>query len=278
LFFYTLLYLTILAIFYAFENETRFPDTLFAFLLAFLLVLPIWCMSWCYSRIRPQEFTDEEIEQIIEDRMPFDTKDDDWDEQYSSDEEHQPAKSALEFEADGDFAPPEIISGFGQENINNDDLQRIFTDIDEEVDYLEDNYMPEETNWDMKKQKNYKSKKLLGLIKEHENNTDESSLSSQEDRRGFEQEKLQSHWPMARDAQHLGFIPVNENEEYDVKLANEVRLQKDNETLYYDKTKMNNKNKDNNNNNKANVSSNLDEKNKNKKNTSVIKKSWFNIC
>merc|ERR1712176_1490079 len=42
-----------------------------------------------------------------------------------------------------------------------------------------------------------------------------SSIDSYEERRGFEGQTYTSHFNQARDAEKLGFIPVNEDEEYD---------------------------------------------------------------
>lgn len=84
---YTLLFCFLLAIFYANEDETRFSDVFYAFLIAFLTILPIWLLSWCISLIRPHDWTEQDFDEIIEDRMPFDTKDNRWDDEYSSEDE-----------------------------------------------------------------------------------------------------------------------------------------------------------------------------------------------
>merc|ERR1712190_346512 len=178
-FFYCLLFMWQIAWFYGKETETVFPDTIFAFLIAFETILPIWMCSWCISKIRPADFSDEEIE-----------------------------------EGGGLFAPPQIIEGGDIEQVANWDILRIYTDIDEEIEFLEENYMPDEMKWHKKKRKKYNLQKV-GYVPMDGSDAYLSSIESYEERRGFEGLNEVSHWHHARDAADLGFIPVNEDEEYD---------------------------------------------------------------
>merc|ERR1712228_519825 len=114
----------------------------------------------------------------------------------------------------GLFAPPQIIEGGDNEQENNWDILRIYTDIDEEVEYLEENYMPDEMKWHKKKRKAYNLQKV-GYVPMDNSDDSASSIESYEERRGFEGQSNVSHWHQARDAAELGFIPVNEEEEYD---------------------------------------------------------------
>jgi len=224
---YCLLFMTLLAIFYAREDETRFSDVLYAILIAFLTILPIWLLSWCISKTRPNELTDEEIDDIIEQRMHFDTRNHEWEEQYYSDEDgiFEDQKADLSDSEEGLFAAPDaaILSGLEHEFKNSDDLQRIYTDIDEEEAYLEEHFMPEEYIWnDDTKLKAVNPSKLYKNV---EKSDDESSLASDEERRGFEGLNYHSHYQMARDAENMGFIPMNENEEFDNDASNLLNKQ-----------------------------------------------------
>eukprot|EP01083_Nonionella_stella_P140607 431489_1 len=211
---YCLLFLFQLAWFYGKEHETAFPDTLFAFLIAFETILPIWCCAWCISKIRPHEFTDEEIDELVNDQMPIITKDQKWEDEYESDVEHGGAEEMDEGdEAGGFFAIPEIHES-PPERQNNWDILRVYTDIDEEMEFLEENYMPDENKWHKKKRKTYPLEKV-GYEPMESDEESLSSLESHEERRGFEGQNLPSHYGQARDAAKLGFIPVNEEEEYD---------------------------------------------------------------
>merc|ERR1712154_689334 len=99
----------------------------------------------------------------------------------------------------------------GQEN--NWDISRIYTDIDE-IEFLEENYMPDEMKWHKKKRKKYNLQKV-GYVPMDGSYASLTSIESYEERRGFEGQNEVSHWHQARDAAELGFIPVNEDEEYD---------------------------------------------------------------
>merc|ERR1711933_490344 len=103
------------------------------------------------------------------------------------------------------------------EQDNNWDILRIYTDIDEEIEFLEENYMPSEHKWHKKKRKAYNLQKVGYVPMNGGNGSDDSasSIESYEERRGFEGQNYVSHWHQARDAAELGFIPVNEDEEYD---------------------------------------------------------------
>merc|ERR1712032_81325 len=114
----------------------------------------------------------------------------------------------------GLFAPPQIIEGGDIEQENNWDILRIYTDIDEEIEFLEENYMPDEMKWHKKKRKKYNLQKV-GYVPMDGSDASLSSIESYEERRGFEGQNEVSHWHQARDAAELGFIPVNEDEEYD---------------------------------------------------------------
>merc|ERR1712157_89917 len=150
-FLYCLLFMFQIAWFYGGEKETVFADTLFAFLIAFETILPIWLCAWCISKIRPHEFSDEEIDELVDEQMPIITKNQKWEDEYESDIEHG---SDQEFDEKDDqiglFAPPQLFAP-DIEQTNNWDILRIYTDIDEEVEYLEENYMPEEMKWHKKK-------------------------------------------------------------------------------------------------------------------------------
>eukprot|EP00488_Nonionellina_sp_1-RS-2012_P002200 TRINITY_DN4140_c0_g1_i1.p1 TRINITY_DN4140_c0_g1~~TRINITY_DN4140_c0_g1_i1.p1 ORF type:complete len:277 (+),score=90.83 TRINITY_DN4140_c0_g1_i1:376-1206(+) len=215
-FFITLLFMWQIAYFYGREWETTFADTLMAFLIAFETILPIWLCAWCISKIRPHEFTDEEIDELVEEQMPIITKDQKWEDEYESDIE---AGGDEEYEekddVEGLFAVPEILPGTERERQSNWDILRIYTDIDEEVEYLEENYMPIEGKWNKKKRRNYPLDKVGYVALDNDGDDDESSIDSHEERRGFEGQNAISHWDPARDAVQLGFVPVNEEEEHD---------------------------------------------------------------
>merc|ERR1712130_543724 len=106
------------------------------------------------------------------------------------------------------------------------DILRIYTDIDEEVEFLEENYMGDEAKWHRKKRRAYNLQKV-GYIPleetEHSRSESVSSIDSYEERRGFEGQNMDSHWAQARDAAQLGFIPVNEEEEYDAAASKMLR-------------------------------------------------------
>merc|ERR1712154_653105 len=142
------------------------------------------------------------------------TKNQKWEDEYESDIEHG---SDQEFDEKDDqiglFAPPQLFAP-DIEQTNNWDILRIYTDIDEEVEYLEENYMPEEMKWHKKKRKAYNLQKV-GYVPMDDSDDSASSIESYEERRGFEGQNYVSHWHQARDAAELGFIPVNEDEEYD---------------------------------------------------------------
>merc|ERR1712113_1042261 len=143
---------------------------------------------------------------------PIITKNQKWEDEYESDIEHG---SDQEFDEKDDqiglFAPPQLFAP-DIEQTNNWDILRIYTDIDEEVEYLEENYMPEEMKWHKKKRKAYNLQKVGYVPLE---DSEPSSIDSYEERRGFEGQTYTSHFNQARDAEKLGFIPVNEDEEYD---------------------------------------------------------------
>merc|ERR1712087_555206 len=140
-----------------------------------------------------------------------------WEDDYESDIEHGDGAEYDENEDGmGLFAPPQIIEGGDNEQENNWDILRIYTDIDEEVEYLEENYMPDEMKWHRKKRKAYQLSKLGYVeMEDSDDSATASSIDSYEERRGFEGQNHISHWEQARDAAQLGFIPVNEEEEYD---------------------------------------------------------------
>eukprot|EP00486_Rosalina_sp_Unknown_P008327 CAMPEP_0201594334 /NCGR_PEP_ID=MMETSP0190_2-20130828/191678_1 /ASSEMBLY_ACC=CAM_ASM_000263 /TAXON_ID=37353 /ORGANISM="Rosalina sp." /LENGTH=719 /DNA_ID=CAMNT_0048053895 /DNA_START=1357 /DNA_END=3514 /DNA_ORIENTATION=- len=173
-------------------------------------------MCMVYFKDKTNEFSDEEIDEIVDEQMPIITKNQQWQDDYESDVEH--GEDEEEEQGDGFFKPPEIISGPNDEQQNNWDILRIYTDIDEEVEYLEENYMPEEMKWHKKKRKAYNLAKV-GYIPldetEFEHSESIDSIDSYEERRGFEGQNHNTHWNQARDAAELGFIPVNEDEEYD---------------------------------------------------------------
>eukprot|EP00483_Globobulimina_turgida_P012828 UN12852 len=157
---YCLLFMLQIAWFYGAEKETVFADTLFAFLIAFETILPIWLCAWCISKIRPHEFSDEEIDEMVEDQMAIITKNQKWEDDYESDIEHGGDDEFDEKEdVLGVFAVPQIFDD-DIENQNNWDILRIYTDIDEEVEYLEENFMPQEMKWYKKKRKAYSLKKI----------------------------------------------------------------------------------------------------------------------
>ena len=141
--------------------------------------------------------------------------------EHGEDEEHDEQDGGL-------FAPPDLHEE-QKEQQNNWDILRIYTDIDEEVEYLEENYMPDEMKWHRKKRKAYQLSKLGYVEMEDADEADRStasSIESYEERRGFEGQNHTSHWDQAHDAAQLGFIPVNEEEEYDAaasKLMHENR-------------------------------------------------------
>ena len=215
---YVLLFMFLIAIFYAEETEVVFSDILYAFLIAFLTILPIWCLSWCISKIRPVDFDDEEIEEIIEDQMPRIVKNQMWENEYSSaDEGGDSEYDEYDFN-ENPFAVPEHRANA----IFNDDteIQRIYTDIDEEIEYLEDNYMPTKNDW---------KKKITKTLPNMYDEKEDSISKSYEERRGFESLDYLSHWNAARAATDLGFIPMNENEEIDNDRAKELlKKRKDN--------------------------------------------------
>merc|ERR1712157_116130 len=212
---YCLLFMFQIAWFYGAETETVFPDTVFAFLIAFETILPIWMCAWCISKIRPAEFSDEEIDELVDEQMPIITKNQKWEDDYESDIEHGDGAEYDENEEGmGLFAPPEILDGGDNEQENNWDILRVYTDIDEEIEFLEENYMPEEMKWHKKKRKAYNLQKV-GYVPMDNSDDSASSIESYEERRGFEGQNNVSHWHQARDAAELGFIPVNEEEEYD---------------------------------------------------------------
>eukprot|EP00483_Globobulimina_turgida_P002364 UN02366 len=95
--------------------------------------------------------------------MAIITKNQKWEDDYESDVEYGGNE---EFDEKDDmdpnnfvglFAPPQIFDDI--ENQNNWDILRIYTDIDEEVEYLEDNFMPQEMKWYKKKTKSLCIKK-----------------------------------------------------------------------------------------------------------------------
>merc|ERR1712113_58626 len=145
---------------------------------------------------------------------PIITKNQKWEDEYESDIEHG---SDQEFDEKDDqiglFAPPQLFAP-DIEQTNNWDILRIYTDIDEEIEFLEENYMPEEMKWHKKKRKAYNLQKV-GYVPMDNSDDSASSIESYEERRGFEGQNYVSHWHQARDAAELGFIPVNEDEEYD---------------------------------------------------------------
>merc|ERR1712228_229394 len=201
--------------FYGGERETVFPDTIFSILIAFETILPIWLCAWCISKIRPAEFSDEEIDELVDEQMPIITKNQNWEDDYESDIEHGDGQEYDENdEAVSLFAPPQILDGGDNEQENNWDILRVYTDIDEEIEFLEDNYMPDEMKWHKKKRKKYNLQKV-GYVPMDNSDDSLSPIESYEERRGFEGQNHASHWHQARDAAELGFIPVNEDEEYD---------------------------------------------------------------
>jgi hypothetical protein len=162
--------------------------------------------------------------------MPYDTRNSEWQEQYSSDEDgmYEEQKAEYSDSEEGMFAPPDpaILSGLEHEFKNSNDLQRIYTDIDEEEAYLEEHFMPEEHVWnDDTKVKAVKPSKVYQKLDE-KTDDESSSLASDEERRGFEGLNYHSHFQMARDAENLGFIPMNENEEFDNEASNMLNNKK----------------------------------------------------
>merc|ERR1712039_745670 len=71
-----------------------------------------------------------------------------------------------------------------------------------------------EMKWHKKKRKKYNLQKV-GYVPMDGSDASLSSIESYEERKGFEGQNEVSHWHQARDAADLGFIPVNEDEEYD---------------------------------------------------------------
>merc|ERR1712079_49233 len=176
-------------------------------------MLPIWICSWCISKVRPHEFTDDEIEEMVDDQMAIITKNQRWEDEYESDIEHG---SDAEYEENdgGVFAPPDIVEPLPND-MDNSIAMRVYTDIDEEVECLEEHYMPDEAVWDRKEKVAYPLSKLG-----YEQTGDESasSVESEEGSRlGFEDMPYKSHMLQARAAEKLGFIPVDEEEEFDVE-------------------------------------------------------------
>merc|ERR1711902_139907 len=94
------------------------------------------------------------------------------------------------------------MGGGDNDQENNWDILRVYTDIDEEM------------KWHKKKKKKYNLQKV-GYVPMDGSDDSLSSIESYEERRGFEGQNEVSHWHQARDAAELGFIPVNEDEEYD---------------------------------------------------------------
>merc|ERR1711879_53432 len=140
------------------------------------------------------------------------TKNQRWEDEYESDIEHG---SDAEYEENegGAFAPPDIVVPLLTNDMDNSIVMRVYTDIDEEVEYLEENYMPDEAVWGRKKRVIYPLSKLG-----YEETGDESasSVESEEGSRlGFEDMPYKSQMLQARAAEKLGFIPVNEEEEFD---------------------------------------------------------------
>jgi len=229
-FMYCLLFMWQIAWFYGGEKETLYPDTLFAFIVAFETILPIWLCGWCISKIRPHEFTDEEIDELLDELQPTITKTQEWKDEYESDDGDFGEEEAEVEEGEGYFAPPAIIDNPLKERQDNLDIKRVYTDIDEEVEYLEENYMPVENTWAKKKRKAYDLYKVgYAPLEEtnHEHSDSVSSLDSREERRGFQDMTTNSHWSQARDAATLGFVPVNENEEYDEAASKMLRKERE---------------------------------------------------
>jgi len=213
--FYCLLFMFLIALFYAETTEVEFSDILYAFLIAFLTILPIWCLSWCISKIRPHEFTDEEIDEIIEDQQGIVMKNQMWENEYSSaDEGGDEEQDEWDFN-ENPFKPPDHIANavFNDET----EIQRIYTDIDEEIEYLEDNYMPSKDIW-----KNKITKTISNMYNEKE----DSISQSLEERNGFEGLTYNSHKDFADAAIELGYIPTNDNEEMDIDKTRELRKKK----------------------------------------------------
>jgi len=155
---------------------------------------------------------------LVEQQMPLITKNQEWRADYQSDGEDAEEEAIEHDEGDGYFAPPAVWENAFREKQSDFDIKRVFTDIDEEVEYLEENYMPEESTWLRKKRKAYNLFKV-GYVPldetEHEHSDSVSSLDSREERRGFQDMDYASNWHQALDAARLGFIPVDENAEYD---------------------------------------------------------------
>merc|ERR1712048_757644 len=76
-----------------------------------------------------------------------------------------------------------------------------------------------------KKRKKYNLQKV-GYVPMGGSDASLSSIESYEERRGFEGLNKVSHWHQARDAADLGFIPVNEDEEYDAAASKMIRQNK----------------------------------------------------
>eukprot|EP01083_Nonionella_stella_P140608 431491_1 len=199
---YCLLFMYQIAWFYGKEQETVFADTLFAVLIAFETILPIWLCAWCISRVRPHELTDKEIEELVEEQMPFVTKQQKWEDEYESDDEEVQLQDDIQNENDNENDSDNDHVG--------DDILRIYTDIDEEMQVLEDNYMPNEQEWQKEKRVSY--------IPDEDENA--SSIESYQERQGFEGQNYYSHWDQAHDAAQFGFIPINDEEEYDAMASN----------------------------------------------------------